>query len=101
MHVQNQFHCLPICLTEPRAHGLEEQHKLIVDSTSIAIPQPNEPDQHKVYYHAKSPTNYAVKMQTACDFHHRIVDDLDKITKHAQVVCALCNMNLNKHPICR
>jgi hypothetical protein len=168
---------------------------LIVDSTFIAIPQPDDSDQCKVYYHAKSPTNYAVKIQIACDFHHRIVhvskcyngsvhditilresgllehvndsvqiiadkayvgedyvvtprkkphgreltnedkaynrdinsaraaieninqrlktysvlgsvyrgaiDDLDKITKIVQVVSALCNMNLNKHPIRR
>ncbi|CAF3893339.1 unnamed protein product [Rotaria sp. Silwood1] len=26
-----------------------------------------------MYYHAKSPTNYAFKIQIACDFNHRIV----------------------------
>ncbi|CAF2941950.1 unnamed protein product [Rotaria sp. Silwood2] len=175
------------------AHGPEEHHKLIVDSNFIAIPQPDDINQRKAYYHAKSPTNYALKIQISCDFRHRIVhvferyhgsvhditilresgllehvndsvqiiadkgyigeeyvvtprkkphgreltdedknfnrdinsaraaienidqrlktysilgsvyrgaiDDLHKITKIAQVVSALCNMNLNKHPI--
>jgi hypothetical protein len=27
------------------------------------------------------------------------IDDIDKITKISQVVCALCNLNLIKHPI--
>jgi hypothetical protein len=56
-----------------KAHGPKEHHKLIVDSTFIPIPQPNDLDQRKAYYHAKSPTNYAVKIQIACDFRHRIV----------------------------
>jgi hypothetical protein len=174
-------------------HGPEEHHKLIVDSTIIAIPQPDDLDLRKAYYHTKSPTNYAFKIQIACDFSHKIVhvsdcyqgsvhditvlresgllehvedsvqiiadkgyigeeyvitprkkphgreltdedkdfnreinsaraaieninqrlktyailgsiyrgaiDDFHKITKIAQVVAALCNMNLNKHPI--
>ncbi|CAF4179158.1 unnamed protein product, partial [Rotaria sp. Silwood2] len=29
--------------------------------------------QHKAYYHSKSPTNYAFKMQIASDFSHRIL----------------------------
>ncbi|CAF0764176.1 unnamed protein product [Rotaria sordida] len=28
--------------------------------------------QRKEYYHAKNPTNYAIKVQVACDFCHRI-----------------------------
>jgi len=35
--------------------------------------QPEDSEQRKLYYHAKSPTNYAFKLQIACDFHHRIV----------------------------
>jgi hypothetical protein len=54
-------------------HGPEEYHKLIVDSTFIAIPQPNDSTERKAYYHVKSPTNYALKVQIACDFSHRIV----------------------------
>jgi hypothetical protein len=174
-------------------HGPEEHHKLIVDSTFIAIPQPDDLDQRRAYYHSKSSTNYAFKVQIACDFSYKIVhvsqcyqgsvhditilrdsgllehvkesvqiigdkgyvgeeyvvtpikkphgreladeeknfnrdinsaraaieninqrlktyailgsvyrgtiDDFDKITKIVQVVSALCNMNLNKHPI--
>ncbi|CAF4166824.1 unnamed protein product [Rotaria sp. Silwood2] len=175
------------------AHGPKEHHKLIVDSTSIAVPQPEDSQQRKTYFHSKSATNYASKIQTACDFNHRIVhvsecylggvhditilresgllehvndsvqiiadkayigeeyvitpkkkpqigkltseeksfnydinsaraaieninqriktyaiigsiyretiDDFDKIIKISQVVCALCNLNLIKHPI--
>jgi hypothetical protein len=175
------------------AHGPEEHHKLIVDSTFIVILQPNDSTQRKAYYHAKRSTNYALIVKIACNFHHRIVhvsecykgsvhditilresgllehvnesvqiiadkgyiseeyvvtprkkphgrelaeddknfnrninstraaieninqrfkiyaildsvyrgtiDDFHKITKIAQVVSALCNMNLNKHPI--
>ncbi|CAF1359039.1 unnamed protein product [Rotaria sordida] len=175
------------------AHGPEEHHKLIVDSASIAAPQPHDSQQRKAYLHSKSATNYAFKVQIACDFNHRIVhvsecyrgsihditilresgllervdnsvqiiadkgyvgedyvvtprrkphgreladedkdfnrvinsaraavenvnqrlktyvilggvyrgaiDDFDKTTKIAQVVCALCNLNLSKHPI--
>ncbi|CAF2961968.1 unnamed protein product [Rotaria sp. Silwood2] len=65
---------LPINMGSNRTpHGLERHHKLTVDSTSIAIPEPYDSDQRKAYYHSKSPTNYAVKIQIACDFHHRIV----------------------------
>ena len=175
------------------AHGPEEYQKLIVDSTFIAIHQPEDSEIRKKYYHAKSSTNYAFKIQIACDFNHRIVhvsecyhgsvhdinilrqsglleytgedvqiiadkgyvgeqfvitpkkkprggeltdgekdfnriisaaraaieninqrvkqyaiighiyrgsyDDFHKITKIAQVVCALCNLNLDAHPI--
>ncbi|CAF3563236.1 unnamed protein product [Rotaria sordida] len=58
---------------ENTAHGPEEYHKLIVDFTCIAINQPGDREQRKVYYYAKSPTNYAFKIQITCDFNHRIV----------------------------
>ncbi|CAF4583117.1 unnamed protein product [Rotaria sp. Silwood2] len=58
---------------ETTIHGPEQHHKLIVDSTFIAIHQPEDAEERKVYYHAKSPTNYGFKVQIACDFHHRIV----------------------------
>jgi hypothetical protein len=58
---------------ETTIHGPEQQHKLIVDSTCIAIHQPEDSEQRRTYYYAKSPTNYAFKVQVACDFHHRIV----------------------------
>ncbi|CAF2965385.1 unnamed protein product [Rotaria sp. Silwood2] len=54
-------------------HGPQQHHKLIVDSTCIAIPEPHESAQRRSYYHRKSPKNYAFKVQVACDFHHRIV----------------------------
>ncbi|CAF2990154.1 unnamed protein product, partial [Rotaria sp. Silwood2] len=65
---------LPANMTDKNIkHGTEEHHKLIVDSTFIAIPQPNDSQQRKAYYHSKSTTNYAFKVQIACDFYHRIV----------------------------
>ncbi|CAF4703068.1 unnamed protein product, partial [Rotaria sp. Silwood2] len=65
---------LPVDLASSRTpHGPERQHKLIVDSTFIAIPEPYDSEERKAYYHAKSPTNYALKVQIACDFCHRIV----------------------------
>jgi hypothetical protein len=54
-------------------HGPQRNHKLLVDTTFIAIPEPYDSEQRKAYYHAKSSTNYALKVQIACDFHHRIV----------------------------
>ncbi|CAF3852707.1 unnamed protein product, partial [Rotaria sp. Silwood1] len=54
-------------------HGPQQHHKLIVDSTFIAIPEPYDSEKRKAYYHAKSSTNYALKVQIACDFNHRIV----------------------------
>ncbi|CAF1403578.1 unnamed protein product [Rotaria sordida] len=54
-------------------HGPQQHHKLIVDSTFIAIPEPYDSEKRKAYYHAKSSTNYTLKVQIACDFHHRIV----------------------------
>ncbi|CAF2930749.1 unnamed protein product [Rotaria sp. Silwood2] len=54
-------------------HGPEEHHKLIVDSTCIAIPQPYDLDQRKAYYHSKSLTNYTFQIQIVCDFSHRLV----------------------------
>lgn len=47
-------------------HGTEEYHKLIVDSTFIAIPQPDDSTERKAYYHVKSARNYALKVKTAC-----------------------------------
>jgi hypothetical protein len=38
-------------------HGPEEHHKLIVDSNVIAIPEPNDSQQRKAYYHSKNATN--------------------------------------------
>ena len=65
---------LPVDISSRRAlHGSEQQHKLIVDSTFIAIPEPYDLQERKAYYHAKSSTNYALKVQIACDFRHRIV----------------------------
>ncbi|CAF1158057.1 unnamed protein product [Rotaria sordida] len=65
---------LPVNVANNRTpHGPERHHKLIVDSTFIVIPEPYDSDQHKAYYHLKSPTNYAIKIQIVCDFHHRIV----------------------------
>ena len=187
---------LPAYLANRRTpHRPQQHHKLIVDSTFIAIPEPHDSEQRKKFYHAKNPTNYAVEAQVACGFRHRIVhvsecyhgskhditvlresvllehveesvqiigdkecigeeyvvtrrknphgreitredkdvnrdinnaraaieninlrpktyaivggvyrgpvDDFDKITKIVQVVAALCNLNLNKHPIRR
>ncbi|CAF1550003.1 unnamed protein product [Rotaria sordida] len=65
---------LPVNIASKRTpHGPEQHHKLIVDSTFIPIPEPYDSDRRKTYYHSKSPTNYAIKIQIACDFHHRIV----------------------------
>ncbi|CAF4756461.1 unnamed protein product [Rotaria sp. Silwood2] len=55
------------------AHGPEKHQKLIVDSTSIAVPKPEDSQQRKAYLHPKSATNYASIIQIACDFSHRIV----------------------------
>ncbi|CAF1219234.1 unnamed protein product [Rotaria sordida] len=66
---------VPVNLASKRtSHGPQRQHKLIVDSTFIAIPEPYDSEQRKAYYHSKSPTNYGIKIQIACNFHHRIVD---------------------------
>ncbi|CAF3740639.1 unnamed protein product [Rotaria sordida] len=54
-------------------HGPEQQDKLIVDLTFIAIYQPVDSRQRKIFYHVRSPTNYAFKIQITYDFHHRIV----------------------------
>ena len=51
----------------------ERHHKLIVDSTFIANHQSKGSAQRKAYYHVKSPTTYAFKLQIACGFHHRVV----------------------------
>ncbi|CAF4771640.1 unnamed protein product, partial [Rotaria sp. Silwood2] len=65
---------LPDDIAERRTpHRPHRNHKLIVDSTFIAIPEPYDTEKRKAYYHAKSPTNYALKVQIACDFHHQIV----------------------------
>ncbi|CAF4300808.1 unnamed protein product, partial [Rotaria sordida] len=65
---------LPVDLASRRTpHEPERQHKLIVDLTFIAIPEPYDSEERKAYYHAKSPTNYALRIQIACDFRHQIV----------------------------
>ncbi|CAF4936614.1 unnamed protein product, partial [Rotaria sp. Silwood1] len=192
--VYEELVSLPIDMdSRHTAHGPEEHHKLIVDTTSIAVPQPIDSKQRKAYFNSKSATNYAFKVQIACDFNYRIVhvsecylgsvhditilresgllehvndsvqiigdkayigeeyvitskkkphrseltteekdfnyninsaraaieninqriktyavvgsvyrgavDDFDKIIKISQIVCALCNLNLIKHPI--
>ncbi|CAF1497756.1 unnamed protein product, partial [Rotaria sordida] len=53
-------------------HGLQQHHELIVNWTFIAISKPYDLEQRKAYYHAKSPTNYALKIQITYDLHHRI-----------------------------
>ncbi|CAF3080347.1 unnamed protein product, partial [Rotaria sp. Silwood2] len=51
---------LPVNMASKRTpHGPEQHHKLIVDSTFIANPEPYDSDRRKMYYHSKSPTNYA------------------------------------------
>ncbi|CAF1183734.1 unnamed protein product [Rotaria sp. Silwood1] len=68
------FVSLPADLANRRTpHGPQQDHKLIVDSTFIAIHEPHDSEQRKEYYHAKSPTNYAIKVKVAGDFRHRIV----------------------------
>ncbi|CAF1134280.1 unnamed protein product [Rotaria sordida] len=57
---------------ETTIHGPEQHHKLIVDTTFIAIYQAEDSEQRKAYYHAKSPKNYVFKVRIACEFHHRI-----------------------------
>ncbi|CAF1579689.1 unnamed protein product [Rotaria sp. Silwood1] len=65
-------------------HGPQQHHKLIVDSTSIAIPEPSDANQRKAYYYGKSSTNYAIKVQITCDFNHHIVhvSDCYRGSKH-------------------
>ena len=58
---------------EATPHGPLQYQKLTVDSTFISIHQPEDSDQRKAYYHAKSPTNCAFKIQITCAFNHRIV----------------------------
>lgn len=61
-HVYPELISLPVDLASTRTpHGLERQHKLIVDSTCIALPEPYDSEQRKAYYYAKSSTNYAMK----------------------------------------
>ena len=68
------FVSLPAALANRRTrHGPQQHYKLIVDSTFIAIPKPHDSERRKACYHAKSSTNYALKVQIACDFCHQIV----------------------------
>ena len=55
------------------AQEQEEHHKLIVDSTFIAINHLEDSEERKAYYHGKSPTNYALSVQITYDFNHQIV----------------------------
>ncbi|CAF3702135.1 unnamed protein product [Rotaria sp. Silwood1] len=47
---------------------LKTAHNLVIQYASE-----EDSEQRKAYYHAKSPTNYAFKIQITCDFNHRIV----------------------------
>ncbi|CAF4828937.1 unnamed protein product [Rotaria sp. Silwood1] len=82
------FVSLPADLANRRTpHGPQQDHKLIVDSTFIAIHEPHDSEQRKEYYHAKSPTNYAIKVQVACDFRHRIVTWLlEHVEESVQII---------------
>ncbi|CAF3663992.1 unnamed protein product [Rotaria sordida] len=72
--VYQELVSLPVDLASRRSkHGPQQQYKLIVDSTSIAIPEPSDSNQRKAYCYGKSSTNYAIKVQIACDFNHHIV----------------------------
>ena len=47
-------------------------------------------------------TNQRIKQYTILGHIYRgSYDDFDKITKIAHVLSALCNLNLDKHPICK
>ncbi|CAF3688236.1 unnamed protein product [Rotaria sp. Silwood1] len=67
-------------------HGPQQDHKLIVDSTFIAIHEPHDSEQRKEYYHAKSPTNYAIKVQVACDFLLRESGLLEHVEESVQII---------------
>ncbi|CAF4951647.1 unnamed protein product [Rotaria sp. Silwood1] len=72
--VYQELVSLPADLASRRSkHGPQQHHKLIVDSISIAIPEPSDANQRKAYCYGKSSTNYAIKVQITCDFNHHIV----------------------------
>ncbi|CAF3995273.1 unnamed protein product [Rotaria sp. Silwood2] len=78
-------------------HGPQRHHKLIVDSTFIAMPEPYDSEQCKAYYHAKSSTNYALKVQIACDFHHRIVHVSECYHRNVHDITVLRESGLLEH----
>lgn len=56
--IYQDFVSMPDNLSSRTAkHGPQQQHKLIVDSTCVAIPEPSDSDQRRAYYHTKSSTN--------------------------------------------
>ena len=54
-------------------YGPKRQHKLIIDSSFIAIPESYHSEERKAYYPAIRSTDYALKVQIICDLHHQIV----------------------------
>jgi hypothetical protein len=82
---------------ESTAHGLGEHHKLIVDSTFIVINQPEDSEQRKAYYHAKSPTNYAFKIQITCNFNYRMAHVSKCYHDSAHDITILRESGLLKH----
>ncbi|CAF1468216.1 unnamed protein product [Rotaria sordida] len=78
-------------------HEPQQYHKLIVDSTFIAIPEPYDSKQRKPYYHAKSSTNYALKVQIACDSHHRIVHVSECFRGSVHDITVLRELGLLEH----
>ena len=78
-------------------HGPQQYHKLIVDSTYIAIPEPYDSEQRKAYYHMKSSTNYGLKVQITCDFRHRRVHVSECVCESVHDITLLRNSGLLEH----
>ncbi|CAF0908432.1 unnamed protein product [Rotaria sordida] len=82
--VYQAFLSLPADLVNRRTpHGPQQHHKLIVDSTFIAIPEPHDSEKRKEYYHAKCPINYAIKVQIAF---LRESDLLEPVEESVQII---------------
>ena len=71
--VNEELVWIPVDIASRTSKHRPQHHKLIVDSTFITIPEPYDSNQRRAYYHAKSWTNYALKVQIACDFNHHLV----------------------------
>ncbi|CAF1387764.1 unnamed protein product [Rotaria sordida] len=82
--LDDTFLSLPADLANRRTpHGPQQHHKLIVDSTFIAIPEPHDSEKRKEYYHAKCPINYAIKVQIAF---LRESDLLEPVEESVQII---------------
>lgn len=71
---------LPLSASDPSSSFSRHPDAfLVVDSTFVPIPRPEEQEERHRNYHFKSPTKFALKVQVCCSMNNLIIDVSDVV----------------------